>query len=146
MVSRVAWYRLLVIAGAIALLEVLSVTGVIDKITMQAPHLIARDLYRMLVSGRMNGAITKTLGNTMLALGLALGVGIIAGALLHRWRALREMIVGAFITRSSVGICASHLWQSARNEADSPRLSHWLDASAHWPLVRIMPPSEPTKK
>ncbi|HEV8257773.1 MAG TPA: ABC transporter permease subunit [Casimicrobiaceae bacterium] len=106
MVSRVAWYRLLVIAGAIALLEVLCVTGVIDKITMQAPHLIVRDLYRMLVSGRMNGAITKTLGNTMLALGLALGVGIIAGALLHRFRALRETLDPLFATYYAVPVFA----------------------------------------
>jgi NitT/TauT family transport system permease protein len=106
MVSRVAWYRLLVIAGAIALLEVLSVTGVIDKITMQAPHLIVRDLYRMLVSGRMNGAITKTLGNTMLALGLALSVGIVAGALLHRFRALRETLDPLFATYYAVPVFA----------------------------------------
>ena len=52
----------------VAVLEVLCLTGVIDKITMQAPHLIVRDLYRMLVSGRMNGAIAKTLTNTVLAL------------------------------------------------------------------------------
>jgi hypothetical protein len=30
------------------LLEVLCLTGAIDKITMQAPHLIVRDLWRML--------------------------------------------------------------------------------------------------
>ena len=53
---RVIIYRLLVVASAIALLEVLCLAGVIDKITMQPPHLIARDLYRMLVSGRMNAA------------------------------------------------------------------------------------------
>ena len=74
--SRLAWYRVLVVGGLVALLEVLCLAGVIDKITMQAPHLIARDLFRMLVSGRMNGAIMKTLGNTALALVLALGVGI----------------------------------------------------------------------
>ena len=68
---RATWYRLLVVAAAIAMLEVLCLTGVIDKITMQAPHLIVRDLYRMLVSGRMNGAIVKTLTNTLLALGLS---------------------------------------------------------------------------
>jgi ABC-type nitrate/sulfonate/bicarbonate transport system permease component len=32
----------------------------------------------------MNGAIAKTLTNTVLALLLALGAGIVAGALLHR--------------------------------------------------------------
>src|SRR5438552_5239477 len=96
--NRVALYRLLVIAGAIALLEVLCLTGAIDKITMQAPHLIARDLYRMLVSGRMNAAIRITLTNTVIALVLALGVGIIAGALLHRFRSLGDTLDALFVT------------------------------------------------
>src|SRR5438445_12838047 len=90
--NRVVLYRLLVSAGAIALLEVLCLTGVIDKITMQPPHLIARDLYRLLASGKMNGAIWKTLTNTLLALVLALGVGIVAAAVLHRLRALRDTL------------------------------------------------------
>ncbi len=104
--SRVAWYRVFVICGAIALLEVLCLAGVIDKITMQAPHLIVRDLYRMLVSGRMNVAIMKTLGNTLLALGLALGVGIITGALLHRWRAVRDTLDPLFATYYAVPVFA----------------------------------------
>src|SRR2546428_8594164 len=105
-VNRVALYRLLVIAGAIALLEVLCLTGVIDKITMQAPHLIARDLYRMLVSGRMNAAIMITLTNTVLALVLALGVGIVAGALLHRFRTLRDTLDPLFATYYAVPVFA----------------------------------------
>jgi len=105
-VSRIALYRVLVVGGAIALLEVLCLTGVIDKITMQAPHLIARDLYRMLVSGSMNRAILKTLGNTALALGLALGVGIVAGALLHRVRALRDTLDPLFATYYAVPVFA----------------------------------------
>jgi NitT/TauT family transport system permease protein len=104
--SRVAWYRIAVIAGAIALLEVLCLTGVIDKITMPAPHIIARDLFRMLVSGRMNGAIVKTLTNTVLALGLALSVGVIAGALLHRARALRDTLDPLFATYYAVPVFA----------------------------------------
>ena len=104
--SRVAWYRLGVVAGAIALLEVLCLAGIIDKITMQPPHLIARDLYRMLVSGRMNAAILKTLTNTLLALVLALGVGIVAGALLHRLRGLRDTLDPLFATYYAVPIFA----------------------------------------
>ena len=50
-----------------------------------------------------------------------------------------------FTTFSSRGIRFSHARQSARNAAERPRLSHWLDASAHSPLVRMSPPSEPTK-
>ena len=104
--SRLAWYRILVVGAAVALLEVLCLTGVIDKITMQAPHLIVRDLYRMLVSGRMNAAIVKTLSNTALALVLALGVGVIAGALLHRVRALRDTLDPLFATYYAVPVFA----------------------------------------
>jgi hypothetical protein len=54
----------------------------------------------------------------------------------------------AFMTLSSVGMRESHARQSARNSGccgSRPRLSHWPEASAHLPLVRMTPPSEPTK-
>jgi NitT/TauT family transport system permease protein len=105
-VNRVVLYRVLVVGGLVALLEVLCLTGVIDRITMQAPHLIVRDLYRMLVSGRMNGAIMKTLTNTVLAFLLALGVGIVAGALVHRWRRLRDTLDPLFATYYAVPVFA----------------------------------------
>jgi NitT/TauT family transport system permease protein len=105
-VKSILLRRLLVVAAAIALLEALSLAGVIDKITMQAPHLIARDLYRMLVSGRMNAAIVKTLTNTVLALVLALGVGIVTGAMLHRWRSLRDTLDPLFATYYAVPVFA----------------------------------------
>jgi len=104
--SKVAWYRAAVVAGVVALLEALCLAGVIDKITMPAPHVIARDLWRMLVSGRMNAAIAKTLGNTVLALGLALGVGITAAALLHRARAVRDTLDPLFATYYAVPVFA----------------------------------------
>src|SRR5215471_2524381 len=53
-----------------------------------------------------------------------------------------------FTSWSSLGILLSHCLHSVRYAgliASSPRPSHWLEASAHWPLVRISPPSEPTK-
>jgi NitT/TauT family transport system permease protein len=103
---RATLYRLLVVVAAIAILEVLCLAGVIDKITMQAPHLIVRDLYRMLVSGRMNSAILKTLTNTLLALGLALGAGIVIGALLHRHRAVRDTLDPLFATYYAVPVFA----------------------------------------
>jgi NitT/TauT family transport system permease protein len=105
-VSRVGWYRIGVIGGLIALLEVLCLAGYIDKITMPAPHIIVRDFWRMLVSGRMNGAIAKTLSNTVLALGLALGVGIITAALLHRARALRDTLDPLFATYYAIPVFA----------------------------------------
>jgi NitT/TauT family transport system permease protein len=105
-VKRVIAYRTAVIVGAIALLEILCLTGVIDKITMQPPHLIARDLFRLIISGRMNSAILKTLTNTVLAFVLALGVGIIVGALLHRRRALRDTLDPLFATYYAVPVFA----------------------------------------
>ena len=104
--NAVIVYRVAVIAGLIALLEILCRTGVIDKITMQAPHLIVRDLYRLLASGQMNGAIAKTLTNTALALVLALGVGVVAGALIHRWRGLRDTLDPLFATYYAVPVFA----------------------------------------
>ena len=56
-------YRWIVIIALIGLLEVLCVTGVITKITMQPPHRIVVDLYKILVSGSLNKAILKTFAN-----------------------------------------------------------------------------------
>src|SRR5689334_24844127 len=54
----------------------------------------------------------------------------------------------AFMTWSSVGILLSHCLHSGMAPglvSWSPRSSHWLEASAHLPLVRMSPPSDPTK-
>ena len=104
--SRVGAYRWAIVIASVVLLEALSLAGVIDKITMQAPHFIARDFYRIIVSGRMNAAIGKTLVNTLAALGLALGVGIVAGVLLHRARALRDTLDPLFATYYAVPVFA----------------------------------------
>ena len=104
--TRIVIYRTLVIGGIVALLEVLCLAGVINKITMQPPHLIARDLFRMLVSGRMNAAIVKTLSNTVVALLLALSIGVVVGALVHRWRALRDTLDPLFATYYAVPVFA----------------------------------------
>ena len=104
--TRVALYRFAVIVGAIALLEILCVRGVIDKITMQPPHQIAIDLVRLLASGKMNSAIVKTLSNMLIALLLALGVGVFVGALLHRFRALRQTLDPLFATYYAIPVFA----------------------------------------
>jgi len=105
-VTKLAVYRLAVIAGIVVVLEVLCATRVIDPITMQAPHLVLRDLYRLLASGRMNAAIVKTLTNTVLALVLAVGVGLVVAALLHRRRALRDTLDPLFATYYAVPVFA----------------------------------------
>ena len=104
--SRVAAYRLIVVATILAVLEALCLTGVIDKITMQPPHAIAIDLFRLVASGKMNAAIVKTLTNTVIALLLALSVGIVIGVLLHRNRALRDTLDPLFATYYAVPVFA----------------------------------------
>ena len=104
--NKVAAYRIAVVAAAIVLLEVLCDVGVIDKITMQAPHLIIRDLWRLLASGKLNCAIVKTLTNTAIALLMALTIGVVAGALIHRWRGLRDTLDPLFATYYAVPVFA----------------------------------------
>ncbi|MGB8758153.1 MAG: hypothetical protein WCD26_21260, partial [Pseudolabrys sp.] len=61
--SRLRIYQFAVIAGFILLLEALCLAGFIDKITMPPPHIIVRDLFRMLLAGRYFGDIGKSLAN-----------------------------------------------------------------------------------
>lgn len=103
---RLFLYRLLVVAAAIALLEVACLAGFIDRITMQPPHEIARDFVRLLASGTMNGAMRKTLGNAALAFALALFVGVSFAALLHGLRALRATLDPLFATYYAVPVFA----------------------------------------
>lgn len=104
--SRKNVYRVLIVAGAIALLEVLCLLRVIDRVTMQPPHQIAVDLVRMLASGRMNAAIGKTLGNAALAFVLAAVAGVAFAALLHGHRALRATLDPMFATYYAVPVFA----------------------------------------
>jgi NitT/TauT family transport system permease protein len=104
--TRVALYRLLVIAAVVLLLEGLCLGGVIDRLTMQPPHRILRDLAVILVSGSQNAAILKTLTNASIALGLALVVGVVIAVALQGYRAVRETLEPLFATYYAVPIFA----------------------------------------
>ncbi|MET0670317.1 MAG: ABC transporter permease subunit [Xanthobacteraceae bacterium] len=104
--TRVTLYRVLVIALAVLALEVLCLTGVIDRITMQPPHRILYDLGVILISGKRNAAIAKTLTNASIALALALIVGVATAAVLHGHRAVRETLDPLFATYYAVPIFA----------------------------------------
>jgi NitT/TauT family transport system permease protein len=103
---RLNLYRMAVVVALVALLEALCIAGVIDKITMQPPHQIARDLARMLASGSMNGAMRKTFGNAALALAMALVVGIAFAALLHGHKRARATLDPLFATYYAVPVFA----------------------------------------
>ena len=104
--NRVLLLRVLVVAVAVAALEVMCLAGTIDRITMQAPHLMARDFYRTVLLGKMNAAIAKTLSSIVASLGLALAVGIVVAVVLHRFRALRETLDPLFATYYAVPVFA----------------------------------------
>jgi NitT/TauT family transport system permease protein len=103
---RVALYRLLVIAAAVLVLELLCLLGVIPRLTMQPPHRIIYDLAVILASGSLNGAIVKTLTNASIAIALAVVVGVVTAVVLHGHRAVRETLDPLFATYYAVPIFA----------------------------------------
>ena len=72
---RAAVFRLALVVAAIVLLELLCRTGPIDRLTMQPPSEMVRDLIVLLASGRMNAAMLKTLVNVAAAAVLAVVAG-----------------------------------------------------------------------
>jgi NitT/TauT family transport system permease protein len=105
-VTRITLYRILVVAGAVLLLEALCWARIIDRLTMPPPHQILRDLGAILASGSLNAAIAKTLTNAGLALALALATGVPFAVALHHFRTLRETLDPLFATYYAVPIFA----------------------------------------
>jgi len=103
---RAALIRLLAVASLIGALEILCRTGVITRFTMQPPSLIARDLAEIIVTGRHNGAILKTLSNSAIAFAGAVVAGVAAAAVIHGARLLREALDPLFATYYAVPVIA----------------------------------------
>jgi NitT/TauT family transport system permease protein len=104
--TRQAWYRLVVIVGALAVLELLCRIGTIDRLTMPPPTRIAFDLWVMLRSGAMAGAMLKTLTNVAIAFLAAVLSGVALGVLLHGLRAVRETLDPLFATYYAIPVFA----------------------------------------
>jgi NitT/TauT family transport system permease protein len=88
------------------LLEVLCLTGVIDKITMPPPHRIAIDFVKLMVSGRLFPEIGKTMANVLLAFAVAYVLGIVVGTMLHGYRAVRDTLDPLFATYYAIPVFA----------------------------------------
>lgn len=104
--KRATRYRLLAIGGTVLLLELLCHTGVIDRLTMQPPSEMARDLFVLLASGSMNVAMLKTFTNVAIAAALAVVVGIAFGIAIHGYRAIRQGLEPLFATYYAIPIYA----------------------------------------
>ena len=104
--SRVRLYQIGVIAGFVLLLEVLCLIGVIDKVTMPAPHIIIRDFIRLILAGRYFGEIGKSLANIVLAFVLAFAVGTVTGTILHSYKTARDVLDPLFATYYAIPVFA----------------------------------------
>lgn len=104
--KRPTAFRLSFIAAAVAALEVLCRAGLIKPLTMPPPSVILGDLVVLLGSGKMNGAMAKTLANVAIAIVLSAGAGVAAGAAIHRWRALRDGLEPLFATYYAIPVYA----------------------------------------
>jgi NitT/TauT family transport system permease protein len=103
---RVLFYRILAVLLPVAILEILCRDHLIPPLTLPAPSLIALGLLGILAHGSFNAAIIKTLANVGLAIALAVTVGTIAGAALHRTRTLRALLEPLFSTYYAIPIYA----------------------------------------
>ncbi len=98
--------RITILIGCIALLEVLCLTRVIDRLTMQPPHRMVVDLVALLASGSFNKAIAKTLGNAAVAFCVAMLVGIASAIVIHHFKRLRDTLDPLFATYYAIPVFA----------------------------------------
>jgi NitT/TauT family transport system permease protein len=89
--GKVTRVQLVVIAGFVALLELLTRTGVINRLTMIPPSQAAARLWTMLSAGELDAAMTQTFVNVAVAFALAVLVGFGAGLALHALPRLRRL-------------------------------------------------------
>jgi NitT/TauT family transport system permease protein len=73
---------------------------------MPPPHRIVADLARMLVSGALNAAIVKTLGNALIAFIIAMVLGVTAAIVIHRLRRVRDTLEPLFATYYAIPVFA----------------------------------------
>jgi NitT/TauT family transport system permease protein len=104
--SRVRLYQFAVIVGFVLLLEVLCLLDFIDRLTMPPPHIIIRDFAELMLAGRYFAEIGKSLTNVMLAFVLAFVVGTAAGAILHGYKTVRDILDPLFATYYAIPVFA----------------------------------------
>jgi NitT/TauT family transport system permease protein len=98
--------RVAIVVALTGFLEGLCRTGVIDRFTMPPPSRILEDLVRLLVTGKLDAAIAKTLTNCVIAFVLAVAAGTVAGVLIHRSRLLRQVLDPLFATYYAIPVFA----------------------------------------
>ena len=90
--TRLGWYRLAVVAVFFGGLELACRTGVISPLTVIPPSAMVTELWSLLASGRITGAMAQTFGNVAVACVLAVTVGFATGAGVHALPRLRRAL------------------------------------------------------
>ena len=90
--SWAGWLRLMVVAGAVLLLEVLCRAGAIAKTVLPAPSVMAGDLYRLLASGAASADIGETLSNVALSVIASILLGFVGGVAIHAMPRVRRAL------------------------------------------------------
>ncbi len=92
--------------GLVLLLEALCRFGIINRFSLIPPSEIVWHLGGILGSAQMWPAILKTLANVVAACVSAIAAGVVLGALIHRWRALRETLDPLFAAYYAIPVYA----------------------------------------
>jgi NitT/TauT family transport system permease protein len=103
---KVLLARIVLIAGAVALLELLCRVGVIPNFTVIPPSAMAQSLWNILASGKFSEDIAATLTNVGIAIAAAMAAGVAAGTLLQSWPAARRTFDPLFATYYAVPMYA----------------------------------------
>jgi NitT/TauT family transport system permease protein len=98
--------RVLVLLALVGVVEAMCRVGIITNFTMQPPTRIVVDLWHILATGKLYGAIGKTLTNAAIACGLAIFIGVVTALLIHARRLVREALDPLFATYYAIPVLA----------------------------------------
>jgi NitT/TauT family transport system permease protein len=90
--TSAGWIRLVVVVGAIAIIECLCRTGIIAHTVMIPPSQMASGLFQILATGEYTADIVSSLSSVVFATIIAVILGFLAGLLIHALPAVRELI------------------------------------------------------
>jgi NitT/TauT family transport system permease protein len=103
---KVSTARILVVVGAVGLLELLCRAGVIPNFTVIPPSAMAQSLWKILASGKFNPDIAATLTNVGMAIAASMVAGVAAGTVVQSWPAARRTLDPLFATYYAVPMYA----------------------------------------
>jgi len=91
-VRRATRVRIVALVAAVALVEGLCRTGVINAFTMIPPSEMTLSLWRLLRAGQVQGDMQRTLTAVGIAIGASVAVGTVTGAMVHALPRVRRTI------------------------------------------------------